>query len=348
MSPLVVIDADVLGRHRTGDETYVRNLLRELALIAPDAGVRLAAVTRRPDLVPDGIEAVELAARSQELRMSWKLPRLLRQLGADLVHTQYSVPVRCPCPAVVTIHDLSFELDPTLMGKKDLAVFKRVVPRAARRAQRVFTVSERSKRDLLALYDLTDDRVVVTRNGVDPAFSPGDSGVRARDYLLSVGVVEPRKNQRAAVAAAQATGLPLVIAGPVGDQPLAVELRRLGARVEGYVETARLVELYRGAACLIQASLHEGFGLPVLEAMACGTPVVTVPEPALLEVVGDAAVVVPEEELADGVRRALADHDRLSYAGLERARAFSWETCAEVTLATYLDVVARSGSSGTG
>jgi len=339
VSPLVVIDADVLGRHRTGDETYVRNLLRELALLAPDAGVRVAAVTRRPDLVPDGIEAVELTARSQEMRMSWKLPRLLRQLRADLVHTQYAVPLRCPCPAVVTIHDLSFELEPALMGKKDLAVFKRVVPRAARRAERVLTVSDRSKRDLIALYDLTDDRVVVTRNGVDPVFSPGDSGIPARDYVLSVGVVEPRKNQRAAVAAAQQAGLPLIIAGPVGDQPLAVELRRLGARVEGYVETDRLVELYRGAACLVQASVHEGFGLPVLEAMACGTPVVTVPEPALLEVVGEAAVVVAEDELGDGVRRAVAQHDRLSYAGLERARAFSWETCAELTLATYLDVL---------
>jgi alpha-1,3-rhamnosyl/mannosyltransferase len=166
--------------------------------------------------------------------------------------------------------------------------------------------------------------------------------------VLSVGVVEPRKNQRAAVAAAQAAGLPLIIAGPVGDQPLAVELRRLGARVEGYVETDRLVELYRGAACLVQASVHEGFGLPVLEAMACGTPVVIVPEPALLEVVGEAAVVVPEEELGDGVRRAVAEHDRLSYAGLERARAFSWEACAEVTLATYRDVLARSRFAGTG
>jgi glycosyltransferase involved in cell wall biosynthesis len=165
--------------------------------------------------------------------------------------------------------------------------------------------------------------------------------VPGRDYLLCVGVVEPRKNQRAALVAAREVGMPLVIAGPANDQALAVELRRGGARVEGYVDTERLVELYRGAACLVQASLHEGFGLPVLEAMACGTPVVTVPEPALVEVVGDAAVVVPEEELVDGIRRALAQHDRLSYAGLERARAFSWQACAEKTLAVYLQVLGR-------
>ncbi len=341
MNPLVVIDADVLGRRRTGDETYVRNLLRELAPLAPEAGVRLAAITRRPDLVPEGIEPIELAVRLQELRMTWALPRLLRRMGAALVHTQYAIPLRCRIPAVVTIHDLSFARVPALMRKKDAAVFNRVVPRAARQAARVLTVSERSKRDLEELYGLAATRIVVTPNGVDPVFSPGDIGVPGRDYLLCVGVIEPRKNQRAALEAARQVGMPLVIVGPANDQALAVELRREGARVEGYVETDRLVELYRGAACLIQASLHEGFGLPVLEAMACGTPVVTVPEPALIEVVGDAAVVVSEDELADGIRHALAQHDRLSYAGLERARAFSWHACAEKTLAVYLRVLGR-------
>jgi glycosyltransferase involved in cell wall biosynthesis len=176
-----VIDADVLGRRRTGDETYVRNLLRVLAPLAPQAGLRIAAVTRRPDLVPEGVEPVELSTRAQELRMSWALPRLLRRLGASLVHTQYAVPLRCPCPAIVTVHDLSFERDPTLMGKKDLAVFKRVVPRAVRQAVRVLTVSERSKRDLQEVYGLLPDDVVVTPNGVDPMFSPGDIGVPGRD-----------------------------------------------------------------------------------------------------------------------------------------------------------------------
>src|SRR5262249_22267861 len=321
----------------------VRNLLRALGAIAGDAGVRIAAVTRRTDLVPDGIERVELATRVQELRMSWALPRLLRRLGAALVHTQYAVPLRCPCPVVVTIHDLSFERTPALMGKKDLAVFRRVVPRAARDASRVLTVSERSKHDLESVYGLLPDKIVVTPNGVDPAFSPGDIGVPGRDYLLSVGVIEPRKNQRAAAAAAQAVELPLVIAGPANDQALAVELRRLGARVEGYVEQERLVELYRGAACLIQTSLHEGFGLPVLEAMACGTPVVTVPDPALVEVVGDAAVIVPEEELADGGRLPLEQHHRPPDAGGGRARGVSWGGGAAQTPGADPRVVGRRG-----
>ena len=340
--PLVVIDADVLGRQRTGDETYVRNLLRELPPLAEDAGVRIAAVARSAGLVPEGVEPLVLTATWQEQRLAWALPRLLRRVSASLVHTTYAIPISCPCPAVVTIHDLSFEREPTLMRKKDLAVFRRVVPRAARKAARVLTVSERSRVDLEELYGIPPERIVVTPNGVDPAFSPGrvDSG---RDYILTVGAIQPRKNQLAALVAAQEVGLPLVVAGPLKDAALAAELERRGARVEGYAETERLVELYRGAACLVQASRYEGFGLPVLEAMACGTPVVTVPEPALLEVVGDAAIVVPEDELADGIRRALREHDRLSYAGLERARGFSWTACAEKTLATYLDVLAGGG-----
>jgi glycosyltransferase involved in cell wall biosynthesis len=346
VTSLVVVDADVLGRERTGDETYVRNLLRELAPLAPDAGVRLASVTRRPDLVPEGIEPVELEARFQELRMSVSLPRALRRLGAALFHTQYALPVRPPCPCVVTVHDLSFVREPSLMGWKDRLVFRRVVPRAVRRAARVLTVSERTKRDLVELYGLPPEKVVVTPNAVDPAFHPLARGNHAPSdtvsqgpYVLAVGAIERRKNQLAALDAADAAGLPLVVAGPEKDGELAAELRRRGARLEGHVPTERLAELYRGAACLVQASRYEGFGLPVLEAMACGTPVVAVPEPALREVAGEAAVFVPEDRLGEGIRQALAEREHLVAAGLERARAFSWRATAERTLAVYREIL---------
>jgi glycosyltransferase involved in cell wall biosynthesis len=334
----VVVDADVLGRERTGDETYVRNLLRELAPLAPAAGIELLAVTRRPDLVPDGLEPLELPARRQELRMAVSLPRALRHLRAELCHTQYALPLRPPCPCVVTVHDVSFAREPSLMGRKDRLVFRRVVPRAVRRAARVLTVYERTKRDLVELYGVAAEKVVVTPNGVDPAFAPGAG---SHDYVLAVGAIQRRKNPLAALAAANAAGLPLVVAGPEKDAALAGELRRRGARLEGYVELERLVELYRGAACLVQASHFEGFGLPVLEAMACGTPVVAVPEPALDEVAGDAAILVPEDLLAEGVRRAVAERDRLVAAGLERARAFSWRATAERTLAVYRAILGR-------
>ncbi|HXG77259.1 MAG TPA: glycosyltransferase family 1 protein [Gaiellaceae bacterium] len=337
----VVFDADVLGRRRTGDETYALNLLRELGSLAAGAGVRLLAVTRRPDLVPAGVEPVELRTRPQELRMALALPRVLQRVGAGLVHTQHALPPRLSCPGVVTVHDLSFERRPELMGRKDRLVFRLAVPRSVRRAACVLTVSERTKRDLVELYGVAPEKVVVTPNGVDPAFGPGPPPADGEPYLLAVGAIQERKNQLAALAAARAVGLPLLVAGPEKDARLAAELRRNGARLLGYVDVARLAELYRGAACLVQPSRFEGFGLPVLEAMASGTPVVAVRDPALEEVAGGAALLVEEEELADGVRRALAERDRLAAAGLERARAFSWRAAAERTLAVYREILGR-------
>ncbi len=338
MTKLVVVDADVLGRHRTGDETYVLNLLRELGPLAAGAGIRIAATTRRPDLVPDGIEAIRMTTASQELRNGLLLPRLLRRLGAALNHFQYILPLRLSCPAVVTIHDLSFERQPELMKRTDRIVFRTLVPRAARNAARVLTVSERTRRDLRELYAIPDERIVVTPNGVDPAFSPSNSPSQG-GYVLAVGAVQERKNPLAALAAAEAAGLPLVWAGPAKDEALARELERRGARVTGYVPQRELADLYRGAACVVQASRYEGFGLPVLEAMASGTPVVAVPEPALREVAGDAAVWAEERELADGIRRAVAERDGWVAAGLERARLFSWAEAAKRTLDVYLEAL---------
>jgi glycosyltransferase involved in cell wall biosynthesis len=339
VTPLVAVDADVLGRERTGDETYVRNLLRELAPLAAEAGVRIAAITRRPDLVPAGVEPVELGTGSQELRMAVTLRRVLRRVGAGLVHTQYALPLRAPCPGVVTVHDVSFARRPELMGRKDRLIFRAVVPRSIRRAARVLTVSERTKRDLVALYDVPPETIVVTPNGVDPAFHPPRDTVSQGAYVLAVGAIQRRKNQLAALEAAAAVGLPLVVVGPTKDPALAEELRRRGARVDGYVETDRLAELYRGAACLVQPSSFEGFGLPLVEAMASGTPVVAVREPALEEVAGGAAVLVDAAHLPEGVRDALARREELSAAGLERARAFSWRRTAERTLAVYREIL---------
>jgi alpha-1,3-rhamnosyl/mannosyltransferase len=203
----------------------------------------------------------------------------------------------------------------------------------------VLTVSERSQRDIEELYGVPPARITVTRNGVDPVFSPAAGG--SRDYVLTVGAIQRRKNQLVALEAARRAGLPLVVVGPEKDAALARELREQGATLRGYVPVEELAALYRGAACLVQASLYEGFGLPVVEAMASGTPVVTVPDAALLEIAGDAAVVAEADELGEGICRALDRREELSAAGLERARAFSWRSTAERTVAVYLEVLGR-------
>jgi glycosyltransferase involved in cell wall biosynthesis len=331
--PLVLVDADVLGRQRTGDETYVEQLLRALPDAAPD--LRFAAVTRRPDLVPAGVEAVHLPSGSQEARMVWRLPRLLRRVRPALAHFVHSLPLLPQVPAVVTVQDVSFERDPSVMRRLDRWTFKLVVPRAARRAAKVLAISERTRDDLVELYRIPREKIVVTPLAHDSVFRPATNG--HEPYLLYVGAIEPRKDPLAAADAAVAVGRQLVVVGPTKDERLAAELRRRGADLRGYVPKEELVRLYQRAAALVFPSRYEGFGLPVLEAMASGTPVVATPDAALREVAGDAAVLT--HDLVDGLRRALAERERLAAASIARANAFSWDETARRTAEVYREVI---------
>jgi glycosyltransferase involved in cell wall biosynthesis len=327
---VILLDADVLGRNRTGEETYLSNLLRELPGVAPD--LHFAAVTRHPELVPAGVEAVPLPARSQELRMAWTLPRLLRRLRPALAHFQHALPLGYRGSSVLTLHDLHFEHTPEVMGRLDRLTFRAVVPRSARRASHVLAVSERTRQDAIAAYGLPPEKVSVTPLGVDPAFSPDPAGAHD-DYLLFVGAVQARKDPLAALEAAQAAGRRLVVVGPEKEPALAAELRRRGADVRGVVAKDELAQLYRGAAALVLLSRFEGFGMPVLEAMASGTPVVLSDDPALREVAGDAGVY-------GSVAEALAERPRYRELGLARAAAFSWRRTAELTVEAYRRLVA--------
>lgn len=327
---MIVVDADTLGRHRTGDETYVRELLRALP-----RDLDLAAVTRRTDLVPDGVRAIELRTRLQELRMVWALPRLLRQLQPALAHFVHAVPPGLPCPAVLTVQDLSFERDPTVMGARERAIFKAVVPWSARRAAHVFAISERTRVDLVELYRIPDRKITVTPLAPAPEFQPADDGGHD-GYLLFVSSVEPRKDPLAALAAARAVGMPLVVVGPHKDPALVRAMRDGGADVRGYVPEEELVGLYQRAACLVHPTRYEGFALTCAEAMACGAPVVARPDAAVRELVGEAGILT--DDLAGGIERALAGRDRLRAAGLERARLYTWAETARRTAEVYREL----------
>ena len=147
--------------------------------------------------------------------------------------------------------------------------------------------------------------------------------------------MQARKNPLAAAEAAAAVGLPLVVAGPEKEPALARELRARGVDVRGFVEKPQLAELYRGAAAFLLPSRYEGFGVPALEAMASGVPVVLSGDDALREVAGDAGVYAADGDLTGAVRRALDERERYSRAGLERAKEFSWEKSARSTADVY-------------
>lgn len=360
--PRVVVDADVLGRHRTGDETYVSNLLHAMSRLP--RSIDLTAVVRRAADLPGDVQAVELPVRSQASRLGWRLPLLLTRLGPCLAHFQYVIPPAYRGPAVVTVHDLSFDRYPELEDRFDGAALRSLVPRSIRRACAVLTVSTWTKADIVHRYGVPPEKVVVTHNGVDPMFKPlaeleadGAHDVNLawhgdpleRPYLLFVGAIRPRKDPVTALEALAMLDedMRLVMVGPpkkeIDRVLLAVERLGLGGRVAllGYVPRPRLAALYRNAACLVLPSLYEGFGLPVVEAMASGTPVVASQVGAIPEVAGDAAVLVPPRDpvaLAEGVRCALARRDELVRMGLERASSFTWEALARRTLQVYQDV----------
>jgi glycosyltransferase involved in cell wall biosynthesis len=261
-------------------------------------------------------------------------------------------------PLVVTVNDVMAIEHPEWFTRANALQQRHVLPRALAAATRVIVPSHYTRERVLATCDVEPARVDVVPYGVAPAFTTGraDAGALVRigveePYVLTVGTLQPRKNLAAAVAAFEraAEGVPhtLVVAGARGWRDDAVvemlQQRSVSPRIRvlGEVGDDQLVELYRGADCLLFPSLYEGFGFPVLEAMACGTPVVCADRTSLPEVAGDAAVLVDPDDtvaIASALAEVLSSPARraeLADAGLARVREFSWRRCADRTVGVY-------------
>jgi glycosyltransferase involved in cell wall biosynthesis len=263
-----------------------------------------------------------------------------REREADLLHCPtYRGPLRSARPLVVTVHDLAVFRHPEAFNRWTRTYSPRLVPRVLGAARRIIAVSDFTRRELVELLRVPDEKIRVVPNGVDDEFKP--DGARADgDYVLTVGTLEPRKNLQRLVEATRRSDVELRVVGAPGWGN--VEVGGNGVRWVGEVDDIELARLYRGAACVAYPSLYEGFGIPVLEAMACGAPVVTSRGTAMEEVADGAAVLVDARdpaEIAAGIERASAERESLVARGLERARAFRWDAIADATVAVYREAV---------
>jgi glycosyltransferase involved in cell wall biosynthesis len=322
------LDVSPLVQTRAGTARYLKALLRELQR-RDDVDVTTLSFGRDTRLSTLARDAV------------WYPFALGRRRNADLLHCPtYRGPVRSALPLVVTVHDLAVLRHPRAFNRWSRLYGPRVVPRVLAAARRVVAVSEFTKRELIELLRVPEDKIRVVPNGVDGTFTP-DGPAEEGEYVLAVGTLEPRKNLPRLVEAMRRSSVELRVVGARGWG--GVEVGGNGIRWLGEVSDSELARLYRGARCVAYPSLYEGFGIPVLEAMACGAPVVTSRGTAMEEIADGAAVLVdPNDpaELAAGIDRATAERDVLVARGLERARAFRWDAVAEATVAVYREAVA--------
>jgi glycosyltransferase involved in cell wall biosynthesis len=319
----VALDVSPLIQTRAGTARYLNALLREFRL-RDDVDVETVSFGRADRLSTLARDAV------------WYPLALGRTRGADVLHCPtYRGPLRSALPLVVTVHDLAVFRHPEAFNRWTRTYSPHVVPRVLAAARRIVAVSEFTRRELIELLRIPDEKIRVVPNGVDDEFTPGGPAADG-EYILAVGTLEPRKNRARLVDAMRQNGTELRVVGARGWGE--VDVGGNGVRWLGEVTDAELARQYRGARCVAYPSLYEGFGIPVLEAMACGAPVVTSRGTAMEEVADGAAVLVDPSDPADlaaGIERAVAQREELVARGLERARAFRWGAVAAATLDVY-------------
>ncbi len=375
------IDVRTLSGRFTGDRTYWRGLLSGLSAV--DAVNDYVLYTRGPiegeppALGPNFQWRQITKPSSDALWMLSAFPAALKADKIDVGHTQYNIPLLgAPCPVVTTVHDISFQIHPDLFLPKDRRILQTFVPRSMRKAAAVIAVSESTRRDILRSYPfIAKEKVFVVLEAAGPQFQVpkgGQETARAaannalglddKPYLLAVGVLQPRKNLEVLLDAFALLKLGphppphrLVIAGKRGWLDATdAQLAALPAEVThdivlaGYVADDALPTLYGGADALCYPSRYEGFGLPPMEALACGCPVLCSRASSLPEVVGDAGILLPfadSNAWAHALEKLLSSPSVLARwreRGPERAALFSWEKAGRETLKVYESVVTKA------
>jgi glycosyltransferase involved in cell wall biosynthesis len=365
-------DATTLVGRLSGVGYYTARLMEGLAAGAGDGIVtRLVVLSNRevPVAPQDGTLEVHTSGRFgvRSVWMQFVLPWILRRVRPDLVHfTNYLAPLACPVPYVVSVHDMSLSLLPQYHTVKKRLLTSTLVPSVARAARMVLAPSESTRRDIVRLLGLDPARVRVVPYAPGPAFAPQPPDAQrlaraygvAEPYFVYVGTLEPRKNLTRALRAfaTLAAALPdhrFVLAGQPGwhcDDVLA-EVQAAAGRVLllGYVPEEDLPLLYSHAVAMVYPSLYEGFGLPVVEAMACGTPVITSRSSSLEEIARDAAALVDpldERSIAEAMHAVATDpalRASLRTRGLARAASFTWARTARETAEVYGEALALGG-----
>jgi glycosyltransferase involved in cell wall biosynthesis len=371
----VALDAIPLAAAKTGVGHYTAALAEHLARTHPDHQYELFSPFDFAFETGNGRQLANLSKRYLPVRSVFRkwwllgLPALLQISPVDVFHgTNYCVPLLAPCPTVVTIHDLSLLAQAATHEARNVARGRRRLPIMARRATMIIAPSDWTRREIVSRLGLRAERIRVIPEAARASMRPRPAaecrgvldkhGLR-RPYLLYVGTIEPRKNLLTLLRAyddllrATAHRPQLALCGGRGwlDEEVFQLVARLRlqemVRFTGYVDDTDLPALYSAAEVFIYPSLYEGFGLPPLEAMACGAPVITSDAASLPEVVGEAGLMTPPRD-ARALTQALAGllddaalRQHFSRAGLEQAARFSWERTADQTQAVYDEVCER-------